>query len=60
MARGSALEDGNEGHKADQEKAALPAWYNEVKKCQERGGDYVSATVSDTSYTSLDTSCYNG
>ncbi|WP_029253910.1 hypothetical protein [Paraoerskovia marina] len=59
-ARESALEEGEEKLKADQEKAALPAWYNEVKKCLERGGDYVSATVSDTSYTSLDTSCYNG
>lgn len=39
----------------------LPSWYGDVEECLSREGDYISASVTYTSYDDeLDISCYTG
>jgi len=63
----AALKKGQDQLAADHDKleAARDAvgtefWIKEVRQCLARGGSYVSADVTDSSYGGIDVSCYNG
>jgi hypothetical protein len=62
-----ALTKAQETLAADQAKLAdakealgSESWIKEVRTCLARGGSYVSASVTNSSFLGLDVSCYNG